>query len=213
MTHNSHSLARDSKFGRESIQYWVGKTHCQGHQHPSKRVPIFPGTQEANSKMVPINPVPILPNRTVLQLLKTMSVQDIHQISDIHMVLLVNPTVLLHKCLFGALVSFQFWCIWCGIFGPHEPPQVSPLTSRWQVSHWAWIEPGEWLSTTKLQSKRSNPNARRQLGDLMEADPSPPNHRVNKFLTYPRQAAIRGQDWGSALTVVPQGAHAYVKLQ
>jgi hypothetical protein len=97
-------------------------------------------------------------------------------------------------------------CIWCGVFGPHEPLQVSPSTRR--VSHRAWIERGEWLSTTELQSKRSNPNTRRQLGDLMEAAPSPPNHRGDEFLTYPRQAAIRGQDWGSALTVVPQGAHA-----
>ena len=48
-----------SRFGRDSIQYRVGKTHCQGHQDPSKRVPIFPGTQEANLKMVPIYWVPI----------------------------------------------------------------------------------------------------------------------------------------------------------
>ena len=41
-----------SRFGRESIQYRVGKTHCQGHQDPSKRVPIFLGTQEALIKMV-----------------------------------------------------------------------------------------------------------------------------------------------------------------
>ena len=49
-----------SRFGQDSIQYRVGKTHCQGHQDASKRVPIFPGTQEANVKMVPINGVPIL---------------------------------------------------------------------------------------------------------------------------------------------------------
>ena len=30
-----------SSFGRDSIQYRVGKTHCQGHQDPNKRVPIF----------------------------------------------------------------------------------------------------------------------------------------------------------------------------
>ena len=42
-----------------------GKTHCQGYQDPSKRVPIFLGTQEANYKMVPICPVPIPPSRTV----------------------------------------------------------------------------------------------------------------------------------------------------
>ena len=41
---------RDLGFGRDSIQYRVGKTHCQGHQDPSlsKRVPIFLGTPEAN---------------------------------------------------------------------------------------------------------------------------------------------------------------------
>ena len=50
-----------SRFGRDSIQYRVGKTHCQGHQDPSKtrRVPIFLGTPEANLKMVPICRVPI----------------------------------------------------------------------------------------------------------------------------------------------------------
>ena len=32
-----------SRFGRDSIQYRAGKTHCQGHQDPSKSVtvPIF----------------------------------------------------------------------------------------------------------------------------------------------------------------------------
>ena len=58
------SLA-SSKFSRESIQYRVGKTHCQGHQDPSKSFPIFPGTQEANVKMVSIKPVPIPSWRTV----------------------------------------------------------------------------------------------------------------------------------------------------
>jgi len=48
-----------SRFGRDSIQYRVGKTHCQGHQDPSKRVPIFLGTPEALIKMVPISGVPI----------------------------------------------------------------------------------------------------------------------------------------------------------
>jgi len=43
-----------SRFGRDSIQYRVGKTHCQGHQDPSKRVPVFLGTPEAAIKMVPI---------------------------------------------------------------------------------------------------------------------------------------------------------------
>ena len=93
----------------------------------------------------------------------------------------------------------------------HKPPQVSPLTNR--VSHRAWIESGEWLSTTELQSKRSNPNARRQLGDLMEDAPSPPNHGGDEFLSCPRQAAIRGQAWASALAVVPQGAHTYAERQ
>jgi hypothetical protein len=123
----------------------------------------------------------------------------------VHLVRLIYPA--------RTNASSSLWCIWCCIFGPIEPPQVSPLPSR--VSHrpTVWIEPGEWLSTTKLQSKRSDPNARLQLGDLKEAVPSPPNHRHDEFLTGPRQAPIRGQDWGSALTVVPQGAHAYVKLQ
>jgi len=53
-----------SRFGRDSIQYRAGKTHCQGHQDPSKRAPIFPGTQEANVKMVPIGSVPISRLRT-----------------------------------------------------------------------------------------------------------------------------------------------------
>jgi hypothetical protein len=48
------------------MQYRVGKTHCQGHQIPSKRVPIFLGTQEANLKMVPIGSVPIPGKRTVV---------------------------------------------------------------------------------------------------------------------------------------------------
>ena len=57
---------RDLGFGRDSIQYRVGKTHCQGHQDPSKRVPIFLGTPETNVKMVPINSVPIPRSRTVI---------------------------------------------------------------------------------------------------------------------------------------------------
>ena len=58
-----------SRFGRDSTaqsSYRVGKTHCQGHQDPSKRVPIFLRTPEANVKMVPINSVAIPRNRTVL---------------------------------------------------------------------------------------------------------------------------------------------------
>ena len=51
---------------QDSIQYRVGKTHCQGHQDPSKRVPIFLGTHEANVKMVPIYAVPISRLRTVI---------------------------------------------------------------------------------------------------------------------------------------------------
>ena len=46
------------------MQYRVGKTHCQGHQDPSKRVSIFLGTPEANLKMVPINSIPIPRRRT-----------------------------------------------------------------------------------------------------------------------------------------------------
>ena len=37
----------------------VGKTHWQGHQDPSKSVPIFLRGTEANLKMVPIYWVPI----------------------------------------------------------------------------------------------------------------------------------------------------------
>ena len=55
-----------SRFGRDPIQYRVGKTHCHGCQGPSKRNPIFLGTQEALIKMVPINRVPIPQSRTVL---------------------------------------------------------------------------------------------------------------------------------------------------
>jgi hypothetical protein len=56
-----------SRFGRDSIQYRVGKTHCQGHQDPSKRVSIFLGGTEANSKMGSIYSVSesILRSRTV----------------------------------------------------------------------------------------------------------------------------------------------------
>jgi hypothetical protein len=60
MTHNSHTPARDSD------DYRVYKTHCQGHQDPSKRVPISLGTQEASVKMVPICSVPIPRSRTVM---------------------------------------------------------------------------------------------------------------------------------------------------
>jgi hypothetical protein len=55
-----------SRFGRDSIQYRVCKTHCQGHQDPSKSVPIFLRGTEALIKMVPIWPVPISRSRTVL---------------------------------------------------------------------------------------------------------------------------------------------------
>ena len=48
-----------SRFSRDSIQYRVGKTHCQGHQDPSKRVSIFLGETEANLKMVSIYGVSI----------------------------------------------------------------------------------------------------------------------------------------------------------
>ena len=41
----------------------------------------------------------------------------------------------------GESPAAGIWCIWCGIFDPHEPTQVSPLTNR--VSHRARIEPGE----------------------------------------------------------------------
>ena len=44
----------------------VGKTYCQGHQDPSKRVSIFLRETEANLKMVSIGGVSIPPSRTVL---------------------------------------------------------------------------------------------------------------------------------------------------
>jgi len=78
---------------------------------------------------------------------------------------------------------------------PHKQLPCSTL----RVSHWAWTEPGEWLSTTKLQSKRSNPNARRQLGVRKEATPLPPNHGGDEFLTEVRQVTSSGQDWASVL--------------
>ena len=56
-----------SRFGRDSIQYRLGKTHCQGHQDPSKRVSIFLGETEALIKMVSINGVSIPRNRTVVR--------------------------------------------------------------------------------------------------------------------------------------------------
>ena len=43
----------------------VGKTYWQGHQNPSKSVPIFLRGTEANLKMVPIYRVPKSRNRTV----------------------------------------------------------------------------------------------------------------------------------------------------
>ena len=63
------------------------------------------------------------------------------------------PVLLLIICSQHLLTLSQtqapciWWCIWCGhgFCDPHEPTQVSPLTNR--VSHRAWIEPGEWLST------------------------------------------------------------------
>ena len=42
-----------------------GKTHWQGHQDPSKSVPIFLRGTKSNSKMVPIGWVPIPRSRTV----------------------------------------------------------------------------------------------------------------------------------------------------
>ena len=53
------------RFGRDSIQYRVGKTHCQGRQDPSKSVSIFLRETEANSKMVFIYAVFISRSRTV----------------------------------------------------------------------------------------------------------------------------------------------------
>ena len=60
-----------SIFGRDSIQYRVGKTHCQGHQDPSKSVSIFLRETEANVKMVFIYAVFISRSRTVLLFRRT----------------------------------------------------------------------------------------------------------------------------------------------
>ena len=65
---------------------------------------------------------------------------------------------------------------------PARATTSSSLVEHLWVSHQACRRagrepgPGEWLSTTELQSKRSNPNARRQLGVRKEAAPLPPNH-------------------------------------
>ena len=62
----SCSPARDSDETLYStVLYRVGKTHCQGHQDPSKRVSIFLGETEANLKMVSISLVSISRKRTV----------------------------------------------------------------------------------------------------------------------------------------------------
>ena len=61
----------------------VGKTHCQGHQDPSKRVPIFLGTQEANLKIVSINRVSIPPSRTVVTSIRDTQVQVVERIAPL----------------------------------------------------------------------------------------------------------------------------------
>ena len=44
---------------KTGVSFEVGKTHWQGHQDPSKSIPIFLRGTEANLKMVPISRVPI----------------------------------------------------------------------------------------------------------------------------------------------------------
>ena len=68
-----------------------------------------------------------------------------------------------------------FWCIWCGFCDPHEPTQVSPLSSR--VSHRARIEPGEWLNTPSSSPREATPthggswgSARRPLPHLQTTE-------------------------------------------
>ena len=89
-------------------------------------------------------------------------------------------------------ICIKIWCIWCGVFGPHRDCRLvvkfgafgavsASRTSHHKqlpfsahivrVPHRAWTEPGEWLSTTELQSKRSNPNAQRQMGVRKQAAP------------------------------------------
>jgi hypothetical protein len=60
----------------------------------------------------------------------------------------------------GSLDQFgAFGAVTLARTSPHK--QLPCLTLR--VSHRAWTDPGEWLNTTELQSKRSNPNARRPI--------------------------------------------------
>ena len=75
-SHNSHSSGLSLGRGSSLVSYLVsmGKTHCQGHQDPSKSVPIFLRGTEANSKMVPINRAPISRLPTVCELSKPESV-------------------------------------------------------------------------------------------------------------------------------------------
>ena len=63
--YDSQFALASSRFGRDSIQYRVGKTQCQGHQDPSKSVSIVLIETEANSKMVFIYAVFISLSRTV----------------------------------------------------------------------------------------------------------------------------------------------------
>jgi hypothetical protein len=77
----------------------------------------------------------------------------------------------------------------------HTDEHIQVCRTRGVVEHYR----------AELQSKRSNPNARWQLGVRKEAAPSPPNHGVDEFLTYTRQVTSSGQDWGLVFRVVLQG--------
>jgi hypothetical protein len=57
-SHNSHSSGLS--LGRGLSLVSMGKTHCQGHQDPSKSVPIFLRGTEANSKMVTVTVIRFL---------------------------------------------------------------------------------------------------------------------------------------------------------
>ena len=61
---------------------------------------------------------------------------------------------------------------------------------------------------SEVQSMRGNPNARRQLRDLKEADPYPPNHTGASFCTYPRESRLNWTGSGICAYGGTRGAHA-----
>jgi hypothetical protein len=87
-------------------------------------------------------------------------------------------------------------------------PSVSKLTNRVTSLPLGLDRTRGVVEHSKLQSRRSNPNARRQLGVLTEGShplTSKPGTESTggSHLPQARQVTIVGQDWGSALAVVP----------